>query len=369
MSLDFIETPASKISLPKSAGIQKLFLDADGRLKVAKFDGSILAIGGSEKQILPTDISIEQLNSVLYPLFEYLTELLNLESEVTDEKIGQATKPIFEFLDQQKNNINNLINEVNVNEVNVQETISNLKVAGEQLKNDISLAKDEVTNKLTEEVSLIETKISDLKVANTSEKEVISSRIEELKKELNKSLAQLKNDIANSIVTFKSLIPEQITVSAGSSNVHVEKNNSDYSISVDIPEVAREVSRVTGGGASKSWVEKYVAANASGGGATTVTSTDGTINVTNVGLNYDLSVDDYIGKTEVASISGDMLNGFSSVMTYDVDGNLSTLTTSSGTKTFNYLDGTLVSISGSGSYASKSFVYDGNGNLININLG
>jgi hypothetical protein len=81
------------------------------------------------------------------------------------------------------------------------------------------------------------------------------------------------------------------------------------------------------------------------------------------------SLSDYTLLSTSTSISGDLLNGFSSVMVYDVQGNLSTLTTSSGTKTFNYLDGTLVSISGSGAYASKSFVYDGNGNLTNINLG
>jgi hypothetical protein len=81
------------------------------------------------------------------------------------------------------------------------------------------------------------------------------------------------------------------------------------------------------------------------------------------------SLSDYTLLSTTTSISGDMLNGFSSVMVYDVDGNLSTLTTSSGVKTFNYLDGTLVSVSGSGAYASKSFVYDNDGNLTSINLG
>ena len=48
---------------------------------------------------------------------------------------------------------------------------------------------------------------------------------------------------------------------------------------------------------------------------TTLTSTDGTINVTNVGLNYDLSVDDYISKTEVASISAGLDSRINSIST------------------------------------------------------
>jgi hypothetical protein len=81
------------------------------------------------------------------------------------------------------------------------------------------------------------------------------------------------------------------------------------------------------------------------------------------------SLSDYTLLSTTTSISGDLLNGFSSVMVYDVQGNLSTLTTPSGVKTFNYLDGNLISISGSGAYSSKSFVYDIYGNLTNINLG
>lgn len=56
-------------------------------------------------------------------------------------------------------------------------------------------------------------------------------------------------------------------------------------------------------------------------------------------------------------------------LTYDIDGNLSTLTDASGDKAFYYDGGgSLVAISGSGAYVSKWFTYDIDGNLVFIDV-
>jgi len=56
-------------------------------------------------------------------------------------------------------------------------------------------------------------------------------------------------------------------------------------------------------------------------------------------------------------------------LTYDINGNLVSMTTIHGTKLFSYdVNGNLVSISGDGCYKSKSFIYDGNGNLIDVEV-
>jgi hypothetical protein len=56
-------------------------------------------------------------------------------------------------------------------------------------------------------------------------------------------------------------------------------------------------------------------------------------------------------------------------LSYNIDGQLETYTTSAGTKTFSYnLDGQLVSIVGTGIYVSKNFIYNLDGQLTNVEV-
>jgi hypothetical protein len=56
-------------------------------------------------------------------------------------------------------------------------------------------------------------------------------------------------------------------------------------------------------------------------------------------------------------------------LTYNIDGQLETYTTSAGTKTFSYnIDGQLVSIVGTGIYVSKNFIYNLDGQLTNVEV-
>jgi hypothetical protein len=73
-----------------------------------------------------------------------------------------------------------------------------------------------------------------------------------------------------------------------------------------------------------------------------------------------------IGATGPASPGGAPTDA---TLTYDIDGNLSTLTDASGDKAFYYDGGgSLVAISGSGAYVSKWFTYDIDGNLVFIDV-
>jgi YD repeat-containing protein len=57
------------------------------------------------------------------------------------------------------------------------------------------------------------------------------------------------------------------------------------------------------------------------------------------------------------------------ILTYDILGRLDSVTDSLGVKTMTYnLQGQLASIIGTGSYQSKTFNYDVNGNLISVDV-
>ena len=68
------------------------------------------------------------------------------------------------------------------------------------------------------------------------------------------------------------------------------------------------------------------------------------------------------------AFTGEFVSTIDKTLEYQ-SGTLSTITTSEGTKTF-YYDGAgiLTSIVGTGVYVSKEFTYDGNGNLISVNV-
>jgi len=65
-------------------------------------------------------------------------------------------------------------------------------------------------------------------------------------------------------------------------------------------------------------------------------------------------------------ITGGTIPETSKTFSWNLDGSLQSIVDTYGTKSFGYLNGNLVSISGTGVYLSKNFYYDINGNLINI---
>ena len=74
------------------------------------------------------------------------------------------------------------------------------------------------------------------------------------------------------------------------------------------------------------------------------------------------------GVITATSFTGEFVSNLDKTLEYQ-SGSLSTITTTQGTKTFYYNNtGFLTSIVGTGIYPSKTFTYDGNDNLINVNV-
>jgi prefoldin subunit 5 len=74
------------------------------------------------------------------------------------------------------------------------------------------------------------------------------------------------------------------------------------------------------------------------------------------------------GTITATTFIGDFVDNVDKTLEYQT-GSLSTITTAEGTKTFYYNNaGFLTSIVGTGIYPSKTFTYDGNDNLINVNV-
>jgi len=77
---------------------------------------------------------------------------------------------------------------------------------------------------------------------------------------------------------------------------------------------------------------------------------------------------EFSGIVTAPAFAGEFVSNVDKTLEYQ-SGTLSTITTSEGTKTFYYDNaGILTSIVGTGVYVSKEFTYDGDGNLININV-
>lgn len=74
------------------------------------------------------------------------------------------------------------------------------------------------------------------------------------------------------------------------------------------------------------------------------------------------------GVVTATAFTGEFVGTLDKTLEYQA-GSLSTITTAEGTKTFYYNNaGFLTSIVGTGIYPSKTFTYDGNDNLINVNV-
>jgi hypothetical protein len=73
----------------------------------------------------------------------------------------------------------------------------------------------------------------------------------------------------------------------------------------------------------------------------------------------DIAVTQPTNTSIVISGNGGETAEVDSVLTYNLDGTLSTISTVLGTKTFTYTAGKLTGITGTGVYNSKIFTYDG----------
>jgi hypothetical protein len=333
-SIDLVSTPPSSIEFPTSSLIKKLFLDSSGVVSVMSFDGSVKPLEGS-KPIPSAIVNLDALQQILYPLFDYLTELINLETELTDEKLGVVSSLINKFFEKQEDKISNLIEILNSNN---EELKSNNKLTIDSLENkvsDFNVALDSLKISVEETITKLFNQQKSIEILNgqvTENKVTILS----LNKSLLDSYSELnkKLDTKASVSDVKELedkIPEEIKIVAGTNNVHIEKDKSTYSISVDLQEVTNIVNQ--GGGVSKKWVEKYVEGAVQGISPSdlsdytllsttalltgslqdqidgivldgiTISSSSGNILISQVASDFNINVSDYISKSTVASIS------------------------------------------------------------------
>lgn len=110
----------------------------------------------------------------------------------------------------------------------------------------------------------IENKISE--VDDVLAGKVALSDFDQLQENILSFIKNINTSLANKatlkqLEAVKELIPEPLKVVSGSDNVQVTKENDTYTISVDFPEITREVTKEVisqGGGISKSTVEKLI---------------------------------------------------------------------------------------------------------------
>ncbi len=77
----------------------------------------------------------------------------------------------------------------------------------------------------------------------------------------------------------------------------------------------------------------------------------------------------FSGVVTATAFTGEFVSTLDKTLQYYQAGSLSTVTSDVGTKTFYYDNvGVLTAIVGTGVYVSKEFTYDGNGNLINVDV-
>jgi len=340
VSLDAVNS--SSVKLPEKSTQAKVYLDkVTNKLMKLNFDGSIEEVGKTEINLVSSDAEVTPDG------FEYKISVPN------PNKLVQALELALRRL-------------VESTQANLQNNIDNVQGVLKSYQDSQNLANGivdsnivEIENKISELNDLINLKVDAIEF----NKQLSSLQVDlgQFVTNINASLATkaTKKELESGLREVKALIPklpEAITVVADSSNVTVEKRGSEYGISVDIPKVAKEVSRVSGVSENKVrlMIDAAIADISGGGTVTTITSTDGSIGVTAipggydlaiisggsggtgftpiagngititpVGPNYSFAVTDYVSKTEVASISAGLDSRINSIVIPDVSGLIS----------------------------------------------
>lgn len=244
-SILFSGIPASSVAYPSRSTQAKLFLDKeDGVLKILSYDGTI-------KPLIRDDVA--------------------LIGEVSQEKLDELHDKIRAINDLLKELVTSKELE-SLSESLIQQ-MKSLNAASYTSLESHSDAQDEATRRMLDSsVELLNGRIDQFFDIVTKLNTLLGSRL-------------TKDEVSYLIAKAIADLPPQVTISSGSSNVHVDRNNNHYIISVDVPEITKEVTKQvvssgSGGGMTKSAVQKLIDAS-----ATTITSTGGTITVTQTGTH------------------------------------------------------------------------------------
>jgi hypothetical protein len=268
---------------PNVASDIKLFQEA-GELKIIGFNGQVANVVTTKQlQKLALSVSIPDVLLVIKPIEINLKKLI-------DGTAVTSKAALLAFQNELTQQLNKLPNEASLQEIK-----DELNVLNGYLQDELK-ATDEKILTISSDVNTQATQFLKYIVTLQNSLKLLVS-----KKELN-----------DSIEAVKKSIPQQIEVAAGEvtygePKVIVSRTDNVYVIDVQIPETVVNQT-VNGGGLSKTTVSKMIAtavAGISGGSGTGFTPIEGTgIVITPVGANYSFSVNDYISKSEVASLSG-----------------------------------------------------------------
>lgn len=196
-------TPASTITLPSSSQIKKIFLDTDGVLKVIGFNGEIKSLGGP---ILTNKVAINQLNTVINPIVEFLLGLINVNEEITSEQL-QVVNDVIKKIIEDTNVLNTKVDE-------------NASLVSSQIDSQL-LANGIVDNNISEIEQRVSELINELKVAGSNIgllAELTQTNSNDTLK-LNKDLVEFVQTILKKISLIK--IPVVPTIVSDSGNVVV----------------------------------------------------------------------------------------------------------------------------------------------------
>jgi hypothetical protein len=357
-TIRFDQIPASKVSLPESSKVVKLFLDTDGILKTLSFNGEIKELG-REQEIPKLDLSVYNGTSQVF--------------------YNETEKKYYKVVDGQLKEIDGLgitdptlITDVIETEFILPEgpkgdkgDKGDIGPKGEQGIQGIPGPKGEKGDigpkgesydpaelmLLEGKVSQLKLQIEEIKKNDTSARDILA-----LEEKLNVALNDKQNSISSLFLIIDSLeksLAEFVTVKDlnGLEQRIIDKIPDTTKIENDIEQLkkSKPVS-LGGGGLSKTAVQNLI----------------------------DESLEDFsVGSTSIVSESSlvavennnkivDRITNQSLV--YNMSGQLSHINTSDGNRIFTYNgSGLLIGISGNGLYnVQKSFLYDGQDNLIDI---
>lgn len=347
----------SKVPLPDSSSQLKVYFDGV-TIKQVGFDGKVTPLVPSKQQIKVIDAKV---TTEVADVTKFTFRVPNVSKKVNELNalVNKINSDVSGFASSEQvaslvTAINDSISKLNEEIKLVDGKFADLEqtpVTQEQLKAvyyNISLVQnDQVAiksdNKTNEQLIIDSQKASSSQIANVES--LLSDKISnlvDLLTSLNNmvALSATQKQLNVEIAQIKTLIPKPFKIVAGTSNVHIAELGNEFSVSVEIPEITRElitkeIVQQVGGGCSRSTVKKIV--------------------------------DDAIALIPAAvSAAAEEL---SSDYTYNLDESLATKTTSAGSQTYSYNGSAqLVSIVGTGIYKSKTFSYNGSGQLTHIEI-